>query len=415
MNCRRLRCFALLFLAALTSSWAGNAALEWNKQAINAIRYSRTPPPQASVYLAMLHVAIYDAMNGVAPTHHAYLVTPTSEAAGANADAAAAAAAHVVLHALLDKNMNPRVFDDVYAAELAKLSDDAAKTRGIAWGESVAKKILAARADAGLERESHFALVDQPGHWRPTPPNFRPATSPHWGEVRPYALQTGGQFRPAPPAPPGTPAYDVDLAETCRLGARDGAERTEYETQGTAFWADDLGSCTPPGHWNEIAQGIATEQKLSAPATARLFALLNIALADAGIACWDAKFHHDFWRPETAIREDARHPRPEWLPLMETPSFPEFTSGHSTFSRAGAQMLTRYFGREDFTFTATSDGLPGAARTYKSLSAAVDEIGRSRIFGGIHFETANREGQNVGRAVANFAFEHCLLPLGAAR
>jgi len=202
-----------------------------------------------------------------------------------------------------------------------------------------------------------------------------------------------------------------------RIGARDGAERTEYETNSAPFWADDLGSATPPGHWNVIAQDLARRNKLSVPDTARLFALLNFATADAGISCWDTKFFYRTWRPETAIRElDPKlnphmTPKPDFIPLMVTPAFPSYTSGHSTFSAAAERILARFFGSDTVEFTVTSEGLPGAVRTFKSLSACQKEIGMSRLFGGIHVQVDNVEGTNAGHKIADWVCDNALQPV----
>ena len=227
-------------------------------------------------------------------------------------------------------------------------------------------------------------------------------------------MRTPEQFRAPPPPALDSKQCADELAEVVRIGARDNAERTEYQTLSTPFWADDLGSCTPPGHWNLIAQDLVRRNNLSAPETARLFALLNFAEADAGIACWDTKFFYRTWRPETAIREltpalnPHARPDPDFVPNMASPAFPSYVSGHSTFSAAGSRILERFFGTDAIEFTTTSDGLPGAVRTFKTLSDCRNEIGLSRVFGGIHVMADNVEGLKVGLQVADWVFENSL-------
>jgi len=233
-------------------------------------------------------------------------------------------------------------------------------------------------------------------------------------KCKPFVMTSCDQFRAPPPPAVDSKECADDLAYVAKVGARDGAERTEYETLSTPFWADDLGSATPPGHWNVIAEDLARRNNLSVVKTARLFALLNFAAADAGISCWDSKFFYRTWRPETGIRElDPKLnkymvPHPEFIPNMASPAFPSYTSGHSTFSSAASRILERFFGTDDIEFTARSDGLPGAVRSFKKLSDARKEIGMSRVWGGIHTMSDNLVGQECGLKLADFVFDHAL-------
>jgi membrane-associated phospholipid phosphatase len=184
------------------------------------------------------------------------------------------------------------------------------------------------------------------------------------------------------------------------------------------FWADFTYTVTPPGHWNQIARSAASSLGLSLAQKARLFALLNIALADAAIAVWDAKYAFNFWRPVTAIQQADLDDNPEtvadpgWAPLLNTPSFPEYVSGHSAFSSAAAAVLTRVLGTDHVSFTVISDSVPGVIRSYSSFAATADEIGMSRIYGGIHFLSGDLDGLSLGRAVGDYVNDHFLLPLG---
>lgn len=409
--------FGSCVLSVATTAAADNAVLNWNNQALNAIRLARTPPPIASHHLAALHAAVFDTVNGIARTHRSWLVADAAPA-GADIDAAIASASHTVIHGLWGQAANPQVYTSAYESALAAIPDGKAKDDGIAFGKKVADAVLAIRGKSGWNKQVEGVFSStEPGKWRETPPGFRPPVLPHWARVVPFVMKSPDQFRaPPPPALDSQESAD-ELAEIARIGARDGAERTEYETLAAPFWADDLGSATPPGHWNAIAQDLARRNNLSVFETARLFALLNLACADAGISCWDTKFHYNTWRPETAIREvtpeinphAAAHP--DFIPLMASPAHPSYTSGHSTFSSAASRVIERFFGTDEIEFTTTSDGLPGAVRTFKRLSDARNEVGMSRLWGGIHVMSDNIEGQKVGIAIADYVFENALLPL----
>ncbi|MEI7566709.1 MAG: vanadium-dependent haloperoxidase [Opitutaceae bacterium] len=413
-------CFIIISLLSglLNGAWAAgdNPVLYWNEQALNATRLARNPPPIASAYYATYHAAIFDAVNGITSTHRGWLVQ-ASAPTGANPAAAIASASFAVLNALWGQAANPRNFQLAYDRALEAIPDGPGKESGLAWGRQVAALILANRAQSGFDRPrpGQYASTE-PGLWRETPPGFRPPVLPYWGKVTPFVLTSPAQFRAPPPPLLTSQSYADELAQISRIGGRDGAERTEYETLSPAFWADDLGTATPPGHWNVIAQDLARRNQLSTEATARLFALLNLATADAAIACWETKYFYRTWRPETAIRElDAVlnpfvRPQPNFIPLMVTPAFPGYVSGHSTFSAAAAQILTHFFGTDDIEFTVTSEGLPGAVRSFKQLSACRDEIGRSRLFGGIHVRSDDAAGQAMGIKIGDWVFAHALLP-----
>ena len=415
-----LRLPAAAFAAILLASplvAADNAVLYWNQQALDATRLARNPPPISSVFFATYHVAIFDAVNGIAHTRHGWLVNDPAPT-GADLNAAVAGAAHAVLVALWSASSNPHNLEAAYEKALADIPDGSPKTDGIAWGEHVAQLVLARIAQSGYNKPIPGKYSsDDAGKWRETPPGFRPPTLPFWGHVTPFVMTSPDQFRAPPPPALDSKQYADESEQIAKIGARDGSDRTEYQTLSAAFWSDDLGTATPPGHWNIIAQDLARRNQLSVPDAARLFALLDMAEADACIACWDTKFFYRTWRPETAIRQltPALNPaavvHPDFIPLLVTPSFPSYTSGHSTFSAAASRILERFFGTDDIEFSVTSDGLPGAVRTFKKLSDARDEIGMSRLYAGIHFMVDNLEGQKAGIKIADWAFDHALQPL----
>jgi len=230
-------------------------------------------------------------------------------------------------------------------------------------------------------------------------------------------MRSGDQFRQKGPPKPQTGNYANSFERVKALGAKNSTVRTPEQTQIAQFWSDGPGTCTPPGHWNLIAQDVARRQGLDLVTAARAFALLNLALADAGIAAWDMKYTYQEWRPITGIRQAAEdsnnrtEPDPAWEPLLDTPPFPDYVSGHSTFSSAGAEMLALVFGSDAIPFTTPTDALPGVRRSFPSFSAAAEEAGQSRIYGGIHWGHADKDGLKAGRQLARQTFNHHLKKL----
>ncbi len=417
---RRILVLAALALTAVRGFSAdANSVIYWNHAAIDATRLSRNPPPLAADHYATFHVAIFDAVNGITHQYQSWAVKESAPD-GADVDAAIASAAYTVMIARWGDAANPHNIDVAYETALSKIPEGKPKTDGIAWGKHVAEVVLAARANSGFNKPvpGKYSSGDM-GKWRETPPGFRPPTLPFWQNVTPFVMTSPSQFRAPPPFALDSKETAEELAYVAKVGPRDGAERSEYETLSTPFWSDDLGTTTPPGHWNVVAEDLATRKNLSVIETARLFALLNMAEDDSGISCWDTKFFYRMWRPETALRElDAKTnpkmtPVPEFIPNMVSPSFPSYTSGHSTFSAAATRILELYFGSDDIEFSVKSDGLPGAVRTYKSFSEARREVGMSRVWGGIHTMSDNLEGQKAGLKIADWVFTHALQPASA--
>ena len=418
MKLPRILVSALVALA-LSGPFAfgDNAVLYWNNQALDATRLARNPPPMSSFFFATFHAAIFDAVNGITRTHHGWLVNEPAPA-GADLDAAIAGAAHTVMIALWSATSNPHNLQAAYEKALAAIPEGPGKAAGLAWGEHVGQLILAKIATSGYNKPVPGKYSStEPGKWRETPSQFRPPLLPFWGRVTPFVMATQEQFRAPPPESLGSEVYAQELAFVAKHGGRDNADRTEYETLSTPFWNDDLGTCTPPGHWNLIAEDLARRRNLSVPDAARLFALLNFAEADAAISCWETKYFYNVWRPETALREinPQLNPKaeaiPDFIPNMPSPPFPSYTSGHSTFSAAGARLLAVFFGSDDIEFSVTSDALPGSVRTFKKLSDAQKEAGMSRVVGGIHTMADNLEAQAAGVKIAEWTLANALLPL----
>jgi len=394
---------AINLTSSIGTSAKGDGVTDWNNATLDAIRSGRTPPPIASRSLAILHVSIYDAVNGITRTHEPYLVQ-SSASASASLEAAASAAAHKALVNLFPAAASS--FDTLHAAILAAIPNGPQKAAGIVWGESVANQILAARASDGSDALVPPPDGSGPGVWVPTPPAFSPYLLPQWGFVVPFGMSNSSQFRPPGPPSLDSEQYAADYNEVKELGAALGSTRTADQTQIALFWADGAGTETPPGHWNSIAQIIAAGQGNTLEENARLFALLNVAMADAAICAWDAKYTFHFWRPVTAI--NFAEPLLNWASFIVTPPFPDYVSGHSTFSGAAATVLSFFYGTEDLPFTTGSDFLPGVYRSFSTCLNAAEEAAASRLYGGIHFRSANEDGLQAGISIGEWTDTHYL-------
>ncbi|MEZ5277455.1 MAG: vanadium-dependent haloperoxidase [Opitutaceae bacterium] len=418
MSSRRVVCAFLygLVLSTFSGAAAENPILSWNEEVVNTTRLSRNPAPVAALHFATFHVALFDTVNSFSGTYEGWLIHDRAPE-GADPDAAVASAARTVLDALWKGEANPLNIEAAYLRAIERIPEGASREAGVAWGRKVAEAVLTERARTPLLPPEEDYTSTEPGIWRGTPPGFRPPVAPRLDEVKPFVVESASQFRAPPPPAFDSREYAEEIAYVNRVGARDGAERTEYQTLSSPFWSDDLGTASPPGHWNVIARDIVRHRGLSTLETARLYALLNMAAADAGITCWETKYHYRMWRPETAIREmdTSMNPwtqqNPDFIPNMASPAFPSYTSGHSTYTAAMTRLLERFLGTDEVEFTCTSDGLPGAVRSFRRLSEARNEVGMSRIWGGIHIMSDNLEGQKAGIRVADWVFEHSLLPL----
>jgi membrane-associated phospholipid phosphatase len=399
-----------VFLSSAADVFADEVTF-WNNELLQAVRATNTAPPVASRSMAMMHVAVFDAVNSVShayePYHRAYSATPS-----ALPEAAVAQASRDVLVDLFPSLKSH--LDAQLAARLAQFAPGPERDAGVSLGVASAAGILALRADDGSDAVVPYVPGADPGQWRPTPPAQAPSLLPNWPQVTPWTMDSGSQFR-ASAGPPGldSQAYAEALAEVRSVGAVDAeatGNRSAEQTQIAQFWADGAGTSTPPGHWNLIAQDIVAEQGATLLDSARTFALLNLALADAAIVSWDSKYAYECWRPVTAIREGEIDPDPIWTPLLTTPPFPSYTSGHSTFSAAAAAVLGDLFG-DDTAFQSTGEGIGAFERHFDSLSEAAAEAGMSRIYGGIHFQFDNEVGLTTGDALGRHVAHNQLRPV----
>jgi hypothetical protein len=387
-------------IAASANSEGDFSILNWNSILLTAIATDKTAPPLAARNMAIVNTAIYDAVNSILNFAKHYRVSGVQASIWASPEAAVTGAAYQTLVNLFPEQRG--YFDAERAKALSNIPDGWSETEGFRVGTAVADAILAWRNNDGSAAVVNYSPPVGDGYWQPTPAAYAAALLPQWPQVTPFAMTSGSQFRAAPPPSYTSAQYATELAEVRSLGQNTSTTRTPEQTQIALMWADGSGSYTPPGHWLEIAGQVARSRNTSLIQQAQLFGLLGISLADAGISAWDTKYSYHQWRPIAAIRATSD---PTWTPLLNTPPFPDYTSGHSTFSGAASAILSAFFG-DNVAFTTSSMGLPGVYRSFNSFSEAANEAGRSRVFGGIHVESSNQAGLIAGREIGNYVLQN---------
>jgi hypothetical protein len=397
---------------------SGDVILDWNTTLINAVETLSAPSLPASRAGAMVNVAMYDAVVALKPKYTLYAVPGLANAPppGAHAfpEVAAAKAADVVMDSLYPALA--AMFDTHLQSFLASYpSTGQAISASLSWGQVVANAVLTWRSTDGSSAVVPYVPGTGPGVWQPTPPAFLPAFDPQWPSVTPFALTSPSQFRPPPPPALSSSDYATAFNEVKSLGRIDSTTRTADQTQIALFWKDGIGTAYNLGHWNKIAAGVSLSRGLDLVDDAHMFALMDIAMADAAISCWDGKYTYNFWRPVTAIQfsgdssiNPATTSDPTWTPLIVTPNFPSYASAHSTIDGAAAEVLTSLFG-PNYHFAIGSDGLPGVTRSFSSFNVAAAEAGQSRIYGGIHFQFDNQAAQAAGHALGQFVVQNFLV------
>jgi hypothetical protein len=388
---------------------SSDVVIQWNQALLGAIRADTPTIGFVTRDLAIVQVAIYDAVNAIDHTSrdfHVHVHAP----AGASPVAAADAAGLVTASALFPNDT--ALFQATYQASLADVHNRRAKAHGLAVGRLVAERTLHWRATDGANAVVSYTPGSAPGDWRPTPPGFASAQTPQWPNVTPFALQSGSQFRPPPPPALTSAAYTAAFNEVKAFGRVDSTVRTPEEADVAQFWEGKAGTPQTPGYWNEIAESAATSQGNTLAQNARLFAELNVALADAVIAHFDAKYTYNRWRPVTAIELAGQTGNPDtvadpnWLPLLKTPPNPSYVSGHAVVSGAAATVLAHFFGTDNIGFSLTSEDLKGVTHSFSSFSAAATEAENSVVWGGIHFRFDVTAGQALGQSVAQFVTQN---------
>lgn len=411
-----------------------DAVTSWNaiaaKAALDACLAPGNDPLHEARMYAMTHIAIHDALNAIEEHSEPYAFSAPRKMPGASPEAAVATAAREVLVPVIAEGdaafkdcKQPAIdgVDKAYKEALALIDDGNSKNQGVNLGRAAAEAILALRTGDGSDTPLFDTTIPAdapPGVYRLTPP-FDFQFAPDWGDVTPFALRDGTQFRPDPPYELTSTAYADEFNEVKSLGSVASTTRTPDQTQIAQFWYE-----SSPLSWNRIARTVsAMTPGLTMWDNARLFGLLNIAMEDGYIASFDTKRYYNTWRPITAIRLADTDGNPDtapdldWTPLLDTPPVPSYDSGHSVEGAAAAEVMKRFFGTDDRTFTACSFTLPAGSkctdpgavyRTFTSFSQAADENGLSRILVGIHFRQDVDEGLRHGRSIAKYAVKHVL-------
>ena len=391
-----------------------NPVLQWNKTLLVIVRTpgAQSPTIHPTRSFAIMHAAIYDAVNTIDRTHRPYLVQLTGVSRFASQDAAAAAAAHEVLAKLYPQFQ--ATLDVQLQQSLAQVPDGAGKAEGMNIGQTVADRILAQRSNDGSNAQPiPYVFGTAPGDYRSTPPNFPPQPQfTHWSRVTPFALERANQFRPGPPPALTSDTYSDAFNEVKTLGIVNSTASTADQALTGLFWNGAI-----QNYWNEITQTAALAHNLTTAQSARLFGLLNLAIADSVIAFYDAKYTYNFWRPVTAIRAADTDNNPEtlidptWLPEVgNTAPDPSYPGAHAVISAAGATVLISFFQKDQFNFNVTSEVLASVERSFERFSAAAQEATLSRIFAGVHFRFDLTIGQRLGREVAHLVIDDFLTP-----
>jgi len=395
--------------SASTDASQPDQVIQWNRTLIEILQTPGAQP--ATIHptrsMAIVHLAIYDAVNAIVGGHAPYLVLHAPRIA--SPDAAVAAAAHTALLSLFPSQQ--AVIDAKFQHSLSQIGGGAHVRQGIRVGNEAANAILAARADDGSDSTPPvFVPQSGPGEYQLTPPNFQQPVFTNWPDVRPFALETGDQFRPPPPPAVTSPRYTTDFDEVKSLGEITSSTRSAEQTDIGRFW----GAAPVQNVWNQIAQMAGVSFDNSLEQNARMFALLDASVADGVIALYDSKYAYHRWRPVTAVRaadNDGNSDTagdPNWTPLAVTALDPSYAGAHAEISQSAAATLRDFFGTDRLDFSLTNPNLPGIVRTFQSFSQAADEAAVSRIYAGQHFRYDEDAGQALGEEVGNFVFDNIL-------
>lgn len=391
-------------LLSLNSSASADVITDWNERAVVAGYTARVTPNVSSRQIAMVHIAMFEALNSIEPRYTPYRVRLSVEP-GASRDAAAATAAHRILtRAYPDQAKD---FDKALEASLATVADGEAKAAGTRLGEQAASAILQERSSDGADAADSYRPFTIAGRYVPT----QIPAAVTWPGVRPFGLKSGSQFRPKPPYALASAQWARDYNEVKRMGAKSGSARTAEQSEIARFWA-----LVGPATYNPVARQLSAAKGLDVLENARLFALFSIATADAAVAIFDAKYKYNFWRPVTAIRNgdidgnNATQRDPAWEPFIPTPMHPEYPCAHCTFQSTAASALEAFFGSDAATFKLTSTSAPGVTRTFSKLSDYVSEVVNARVYDGVHYRASGEAGAAMGRKIGAFTVQNFLKP-----
>jgi membrane-associated phospholipid phosphatase len=391
-----------VLLGGFLSRASADEVIRWNEVATDAATANKVDPLTESRIFAILHIAIHDAVNAVQPRYQSYLPKESSALVDASLEAAVAGAAHEALVALIPAGKES--FDIAFEKSLGQVPDSPRKEAGVEIGRAAAAAILAVRETDGANRTIEYTAGTEPGQYCPTPPDFTPAFMSHWGKITPFVLQSSAQFRCPEPPPINSEKAFAEIEEVRAIGGSKSATRTAEQSEIARFWYE-----SSPRGWNRIAREVAAPRGFDAWENARLFALVNLALADGYIAGFEDKYHCNYWRPVTAIRHMGDR---EWLSYLPTPPVPDYPSTHTVVGAAAATAIARFFGTDFISFSMTSgEPYPDITRKFWSFSEAARENGASRILCGIHFASAVRAGYIQGEQVGDWVFQNALRPV----
>jgi PAP2 superfamily len=388
-----------LAMPATAPAASNDTVIDWYRYAgdeLNRAAQMRNQPPRARLEMAMVQGAVYNAVNAIARTNQPYLVAPRARR-WYSKDAAAATAAYRVVIALLPDRQP--ALAPLYRQSLAEIPDGAAQAGGIRVGRRAARAMLAAREDDGRDGPRQPVFGTEPGVWRPTPPVFAVSPTAWIGDVAPFLIPSAERLRTRGPNRLTSGIYAKEFNETKELGEANSATRTPEQTEIALYW--------DRAPWDDTLVSLARSQKLDTNDTARLLAMVSLAGVDAEIAVVSEKNYWNTWRPVTAIREaeydgnPATTPDPNWTPLIETPGFPEYPAGHTAGSGAIVGALQNFFGTDRTAFSAFSPS-SGTTRSFTRFSQALQEVIDSRVWGGIHWRTADVVGARLGKRVARW-------------
>jgi hypothetical protein len=396
-----------IFVALFATTAHADVVVDWNQNALEVLKAANIAGNPGSRAMAMVHVAMCDAVNSVQPRYTRFVSTAPA-APNVSAEAAAASAARQILIQLVPAQKSK--IDEAYAQSLNAIPDGPTKTDGIALGEQVAALILADRATDATNEPDTYRPITSPGVWVPTqPPLF-----PQYAHAKPWGLKNADQFRPGPPPQLTSAVYARDYNEIKELGGSKSTKRTQQQTDAVKFWTQtNFGPS-----WHEAARQLSARKSLSLADNARLFALLSMGIADSFITDWDAKFYYNFWRPVTAIRNgdtdgnDATERDAGWTPLNVTPMHPEYPSQAAIQAGTAAEVLETVFGTGTVpAFTATDTADARLQRQFTSIGQMAEEQRMVRIWGGIHFRNTVEVSDQMGRKVAAYLISNDMTPV----
>jgi len=390
-----------VIICLLGSTAAADVVTDWNRHLLEALRLSNTPAQEATRIGAIVQAAVFDAVNGIEGRYSPIHVPPAMDRS-ASRRAAAIQAAYGTMVVLFPSQR--LVLDAKRKVSIDDLARDGAASiaKGIEWGQKVADAILLWRSTDGFTPPPPpFLGGNAVGQWRPTPPALASGAGPQFATMRPWVIPSPSSFRPAGPPALNSSRYTQDFDEVKRMGSISSTARTADQTLTAFFWA----STTPVFLWNNVAASLLEKRHTQLAESARVLAAMNVAMGDATISCWDAKYTYVFWRPITAIQLAGPTGDPTWTPPIATPAHPEYPSGHSCNSSAAAYVLAAYFGGS-IPITMESEVMIGVTRRFLGFAHATSEVKDARVFGGMHFRFSCDDGEKIGVDVARYVLEH---------